>query len=167
MTARRDRLGFLDSYTHEEKELLIPIFQEYQKGGFKIEAIKKIRTLLNTGLVESKDLIECMEEFGIDEILKLKKQNRFDKFRTINLESTEEHKLVCPICGRDANQRIEAEIEAVAVVTSSGEQIGYFCRKCYDYLTLDDVLAQVKRRIARLTEFLEHLQKSNAYKNNT
>jgi hypothetical protein len=152
MPARRDRLGFLDSYSHEDKELLIPIFRDFQKDGLKITAIKKIRTLLNTGLVEAKDLIECMDEFGIEEILRLKKQSRFDKFRTINLESTEEHKLVCPICEREP-------IDVVIVVTKSGERIGCFCRKCYDYLTLDDVLDQVKRRITKLTEFLEHLQK--------
>ena len=154
--ARRDRLGFLNSYAREDKELLIPIFQDYKKDGFKINAIKKVRTLLNTGLVQAKDLIECMEEYGVDEILKLKPPKyRFERHRKINLESTEgypEHKSICSLCEREA-------IDAVIVVTKSGERIGYFCRKCYDYLTLDDALAQVRIRIEKLTEFVEHLQK--------
>jgi len=164
MSARRDRLGFLDSYAREDKELLITIFQDYKKDGLKINAIKKIRTLLNTGLVESKDLIECMEEYGVDEILKLGGfKYRFEKHRKINLEAYGEQpgqiKLICPICRRDA-------IDAVAVVAKSGKRIGYFCRKCYDYLITPTTLVvpleeweEIKRGVSKINEFVERLQK--------
>jgi len=156
MPARRDRLGFLDTYTNKDKEKIIPIFLDYQNDGSKINAIKKIRQLLNTGLVESKDLIECMEEYGVDEILKLKPpQYRFEKHRKINLKSTEGYpklKLICPICEREP-------IDAVIIVTKSGERIGSFCRECYNYLTMPDTLLLIKKQIERLTEFVEHLQK--------
>lgn len=63
------RIEFLKNLNHLEISSIREIFFRFTRDGRKIEAIKKVRGLLNCDLVEAKDLIEAFERFGIDEIL--------------------------------------------------------------------------------------------------
>ncbi len=155
--ARTDRLDFLKAVTEEEVKKICETFLQYRKDGNKINSIKRLREFLSLGLVEAKDLIEAMEEIGMDEVLNMfrpKADRDFRSYRRIFLEEIlpEERLHICPICSRPP-------VEEVKVIASSGITKGVFCEKCYDYLVSTDILLQVKRKIDRITEFVEHLKR--------
>ncbi len=154
--ARTDRLDFLKTVTEENIKKICETFLQFQRDGNKINAIKRIREFLNTSLVEAKDLIEAMDEIGMDEVLNQfrPKENRFKSYRRILLEEVlpEERLHICPVCSRPP-------IDEVKVVASSGVTKGVFCEKCYDYLVSTDILLQVKRRIDKVTDFVEHFKR--------
>ena len=148
---RAYRIGFLKDITSSQEKEICKIFNQVC-GGSKIEAINrqdwflnKARSLLGAGLAESKDLMDAFEQFGVNEVLAKFRSSpeRFKRYRRIDFETkVEKVELIkCPICSQEPD-------DPVAVVTKTRERIGYFCRKCYDYLiTLPDTLNQVKRDI--------------------
>jgi len=175
---RSYRISFLKNLTDSEVKKICEIFSQYQKDRIKnnyfnrskIEAIKKVRTLAGTGLVEAKDLIDAFDNAGVDEVLSFyqrrpqvveKFAERIKKYRRINFGNSREfiERKECLICSQEA-------VDAVAVVAKSGKRMGYFCQKCYDYLVLPTTLVvserewgEVKRGIKGFQEFVEHFKR--------
>src|SRR4030042_2021781 len=155
-----NRIHFLENLNPREINKIREIYRSYKKDGYKIDAIKKIRCEFpGTGLKESKDLIEACDELGIDRVL-CRPNERFKSYRKINFANLEPPKLFegCPICGREVPE------DVVSVTTNSGERLGYFCRRCYEFLMMPDLLGQVKKRIDKVVDFADHLKTSNAEK---
>jgi hypothetical protein len=163
---RTYRISFLKNLTDSEVNQICEIFSWYQHHGMKIETIKKVRTLVGTGLVEAKDLIDAFDNAGVDKVLSFYQKGRppvverIKKYRRINFGNSREfiERKECLICSQDV-------VDAVAVVAKSGKRMGYFCQKCYDYLVLPTTLVvserewgEVKRGIKGFKDFVEHFQ---------
>lgn len=157
------RIDFLYQLNSSQVKDICEIFDQFKKDGRKkIEAIKKVKMLLGTGLVESKDLIEAFEQFGVNEVLSKFRSpvERFKRYRRIDFETkVEKVKLSnCPICSQEP-------VDPVAVVKKSGERIGYFCLKCYEHLVMSTTFlvsekewAKAKDGIDKINEFAEKIK---------